>query len=122
MISASVFSVLALGTLVYVLFPVFKDGFWPFLRQGELAELQRARKEGLLAIADIDAEYEMGKLTREDYTSLRESLKSEVIPILKKHRLSAGEGAGYSGNHLDAQLKEDLLKEVTRICGTTQSS
>lgn len=122
MISAAVFSVVALAALVYVLFPLFKEAFWPFLGQGELSSLQRASNEGLRAIADIDSEYEMGKLTREDYERLREGLKGEVVPVLRRRRLALGEGAGQSGNHLRPELKEELLREVIRICGTKERS
>lgn len=112
----------ALAALLYVLFPLFKEAFWPFLGPGELSELQRARKEGLMAIADVDSEYEMGKLTQEDYAVLRESLKGEVIPVLKRQKLALGEGAAHGGNHLRPGLKKDILREVIRICGTKERS
>jgi hypothetical protein len=122
MVLTALFAGIALLILVYVLLPLLKDAYWPCGNGRELAELHRARKEGLWAIADVDEEYEMGKLTEEDYVSLRQSLKSEVIPVLKKERDIIGGAVPPSGNHVGDDLKEDMLREVMRICGTRHSS
>lgn len=48
------------------------------------AELQRDVKErGLRALKDLDLDFSMGKLTKEDYDLARSSLMNEVAHILK---------------------------------------
>ena len=80
------FFFLILFSLVYVLGPLLKESYWPFLRKGVFTEIHGDKKEGIWAISDIDFEYEMGKLTTEDYTSTRQHLKETVLPVMEKER------------------------------------
>ncbi|GMR03177.1 MAG: hypothetical protein BMS9Abin21_004 [Thermodesulfovibrionia bacterium] len=111
------FNIIMLLLLVYVLMPLFKEPYWPFLKRGLLSELHSAKKEGLMAISDLDAEYEMGKLTKDDYVSLRNSLKSEIAPVLKKEtEIAEHEVAALSEQPVNSRT-ENLFREVIRICG-----
>lgn len=115
------FSVIILVSLFYVLIPLFKEPYWPFLKRSVLSELHSARKEGLMAISDLDTEYEMGKLSRTDYVLLRDSLKIEIAPILKKEREMAGKEHSEPAGRTD-NITLKMLREVVRICGIKHSS
>jgi hypothetical protein len=55
-------------------------------------ELLSARREILAQIKDLDMEFQIGKLTREDYDTTRERLTHEAVGILKQ--MDAGAAAG----------------------------
>ena len=111
------FAIMVVAALVYVLLPLFDEPCWPFLKKGVLTELRSAKKEGLMAISDLDNEYEMGKLTKEDYVSLRESLKREVAPVLKKEMEIAKQEESKPAELPTDNTTSDLVREVIRICG-----
>jgi hypothetical protein len=46
-------------------------------------ELLRRRQEILAGIKDLDLEYEVGKLTREDHEAARERLSAEAVEIYR---------------------------------------
>lgn len=110
------FNIIILLLLVYVLMPLFKEPYWPFLKRGLLSELQSAKKEGLMAISELDSEYEMGKLTKDDYVFLRNRLKSEIVPVLKKETEITGNEVAALSEQPKNNLTEKLLREVIRIC------
>ncbi len=116
--TTALFSTIILLSLIYVLIPLFTEANWPFLKRGMLSELRSARKEGILAISDLDDEYAMGKLTRDDYARLRDSLKHEVAPVLKKEMEISGAETPVPGQN---GLTPSLLREVIRICGLKHS-
>lgn len=103
--------------LVYVLYPLLAEAYWPFMRQTALSELHLAKKEGIWAISDVDSEYEMGKITEEDHNFLRRQLKSEVMPVIKQEK---GLYEQISLNHkreTSVKLRKRLVSEVLRLCG-----
>jgi hypothetical protein len=103
--------------LVYILVPLMKESYWPFIRRGALAEIHEEKKEGLWAISDIDFEYEMGKLTREDYASTREFLKKQTLPVLEREKNLSEKIILKPKKEISRDLKKDINKEVLRICG-----
>lgn len=111
-----IFSILVLIALIYILSPLLGETHWPFLSKGKVTEIHNARKEGIWAISDVDTEYEMGKLTKDDYAVLRDYLKSEVVPVITAEQdllsplLKPVKG-------ISEGLREDLMREVVRICG-----
>ncbi|MEJ2183463.1 MAG: hypothetical protein P8Y66_08060 [Nitrospirota bacterium] len=112
---------LALAAFAYVLLPLFQEKAWPFAEGHEAGELRRTRRQALWAIADVDDEYQMGKLSEQDHAALRAALKKEALPVLKRERHLMGEARRLDGKGLERGLKEDLLREVVRICGTRDS-
>jgi hypothetical protein len=116
------FITIILISFVYILVPLCYEAYWPFMKGGTLSELHSVRKEGVMAISDLDDEYAMGKLTKEDYIYLREGLKHEIAPVLKKEMEMAGkETPGSDGPGQDS-FTTGLLREVIRICGLKHSS
>ena len=111
------FAVMVILSFVYILIPLFGEPGWPFLKKGVLTDLRSAKRQGLTAISDLDSEYEMGKLTNDDYVSLRESLKSEVAPVLRKEMdIKAHEDSKPVELPPD-KFTSNLVREVIRICG-----
>ncbi|NOZ68233.1 MAG: hypothetical protein GXP46_03085 [Deferribacteres bacterium] len=117
-----IFFVLMLAFLAYIFLPLAQDSYWPFVRRGALAGIQGDKKEGLWAISDVDFEYEMGKLTREDYISTRESLKREALHVLERERDLSEKIALKPKREISEALKKDITREVLRICGKKLSS
>lgn len=59
------------------------------------AEDLLARKDEIYAaIKDIDFDYQMGKLSDDDYQTLRQQYKTDAISLLKKIDLMQGVGKG----------------------------
>jgi hypothetical protein len=111
------FAVMVIVSFVYILIPLFGEPFWPFLKKGVLIDLLSAKKEGLMAISELDTEYEMGKLTNDDYVSFRENLKQEVAPVIRKEMdIKAHEESKPVKLPTD-KFTSNFIKEVIRICG-----
>ncbi len=111
------FAVMVIVSFVYILIPLFGEPCWPFLKKGVLTDLRSAKKEGLMAISELDTEYEMGKLTNDDYVSLRASLKKEVTPVLKKEMDIKAHEELKPVKLLTDKFTSNFIKEVIRICG-----
>ncbi|HDH01039.1 MAG TPA: hypothetical protein ENG80_04435 [Nitrospirae bacterium] len=113
----AVFFLFSLLLLFYILSPIFGERYWPFMRGGVFEQLYGERKTGIWAISDVDAEYEMGKLTEEDHSLLREQFKAEVAPVLLREKeLTINSGLSPEKG-LSGELREEMIKEVIRICG-----
>ena len=54
------------------------------------AELLHQRREILASIRDLDLEYEVGKLTREDFEQAREHLTRQAVEIYRQMDAHAG--------------------------------
>ena len=122
MIAIILFFILMLIFLVYIFLPLMKEIYWPYTKKGELAEIRRNKKEGIRAISDIDFEFEMGKLTGEDYASTREFLKKQAVPALEKERDFSERLFSGPKKEISKKLKKEITGEVLRICGKKLSS
>lgn len=111
------FAFMVIVSFVYILIPLFGEPCWPFLKKGVLTDLRSTKREGLMAISDLDAEYEMGKLTNDDYLSLRASLKSEVAPVLRKEMEMKIQKDIEPAALPQDRFTSNLVREVIRICG-----
>lgn len=78
--------VLVIATALFVGYPLWqKSSRAANFNSNHQAEDWQARKEEIYAaIRDIDFDYRMGKLSQEDYNTLREQYKSEAIKLMKK--------------------------------------
>ncbi|GBE03094.1 MAG TPA: hypothetical protein ENG95_06005 [Nitrospirae bacterium] len=112
-----IFFILMLIFLVYILVPLINESYWPFVSRGTFAVIQEEKKECIRAISDVDFEYEMGKLTKEDYMVTREFLKRQARPALEKERDFSKGITLKPGKEISKSLKKSITKEVLRICG-----
>jgi hypothetical protein len=75
------------GAALFVLAPLLGWGALPAFESGAAAvgaqrdQLLRQRQEILAAIKDLDLEFELGKLTREDHQQARERLAAEAFAL-----------------------------------------
>lgn len=116
--SVVVFFLLALACLLYMGSPLVMQKYWPALKSSPLSELQRARKEGIWAISDVDNEYEMGKLTEADHAYLRQRLKAELLVVMEQEKkLTEDISMPAEDSDISPPLKKNLLAEVLRVCG-----
>lgn len=78
--------VLVIATALFVGYPLWqKSARAANFKSNHQAEDWQARKEEIYAaIRDIDFDYRMGKLSQEDYSTLREQYKGEAINLMKK--------------------------------------
>lgn len=106
-------------TVLYVTLPLLREPYWQYVNLNRLRDIYEEKKTGLWALTDIDNEYEMGKLSEDDYRTLKEQFKTEVIPVLMEERRIVGEAIVGSDNKgsLNEKAKEAALSEVIRICG-----
>lgn len=77
--------VISLSLFGYVLFPLFDPAFKSKRRTSSSSKsLHLERDRYYEAIADLDFEYECGKLSEEDYRKLREKLIGGLSAVLKQ--------------------------------------
>lgn len=120
MIIALVFCV-TLITVLFILLPLGKQPFWPQPAKTLLSEISRQKKMGIWAIADVDEEFEMGKLSPVDHGLLREYLKADLLSTMKQEKDLTSGGSRPEGKDIRLDLKLKLLSEVIRICGLKRS-
>lgn len=68
-------------------------------------ELQTARSKLMLAIKEMDFDYETGKLSKEDYKLMRAKLEQDTIDVLKKIEIEDELWVKFE-NELDQKLKK----------------
>jgi hypothetical protein len=84
---------LSAGFVAFVMWPAFRGSLDRWEYSGEDTPLGRlgARKEVLVVnLADLDFEFAMGKVTEDDYMSLRNSLKRQTLKIMEQMEVIAG--------------------------------
>ncbi|RMD94293.1 MAG: zinc-ribbon domain-containing protein [Calditrichaeota bacterium] len=84
-----VFTFLTLLILAYVSYPLVeahsKKGIWKKVSSNHRAKELEERKQAIYsAIKDIEFDYQMGKLSEEDFIELRNQYKEEAINLLKQ--------------------------------------
>jgi hypothetical protein len=119
--SLVLFFTLALAVLFYLALPIFGEPYWPCRENSPLSEIKKEKRNGIWAIADVDSEYEMGKLTESDYTELRNHLKNELLLVMNKEKELMQSGGRIPEKDIRPELKNELLVEVARICGLKHS-
>lgn len=107
--------------LCYLALPVFRQPYWPCRESSPLSEIRKEKRKGIWAIADVDNEFEMGKLIESDYDALRSHLKNELLVVMNKEKKLLQNSRRIPDMDLRPELKNKLLIEVARICGLKRS-
>lgn len=78
--------ILAILTALFVGYPLLqkRQQKVSFALNHRAQELEARKAEIYAAIRDIDFDYRMGKLSQEDYETLREQYKTEAIGMMKQ--------------------------------------
>jgi len=110
---------ITLATLLYVCLPITKESYWHYINIKRLKELSEIKTTALAAIADIEKEYQMGKITKQEYLMLKEQFKKEVIPVLlqEKNLFSDTFVLNKKNIEVDETIRKNIIMEVLRSCG-----
>jgi rubrerythrin len=97
---------ITLGGLLYVGYPLFTDaGRWqstPRRTPSREEELQARKRHALSAIRELEFDYQTGKLSDEDYRSLRSRYEKEAVDAMK-----GLDGLGKGGRKLRTRKGEE---------------
>ncbi len=82
-------SVMSLLILVYVIYPLFKSSSGALFQeysgaQIKLRGLNQLKFELLRAIKEIDFEYQLGKMSQEDYENLKTDYQNQALEIFQE--------------------------------------
>lgn len=77
---------LAVLAALFIGYPIYRAQKYQlaFDSNHRASDLEAQKAEIYKAIKDIEFDYQMGKLSEEDYTELRDQYKTQAIEILKK--------------------------------------
>jgi hypothetical protein len=119
--SLVVFFCIMLAALIYLALPILRQPYWPCRAETPLADIRKEKRRGIWAIADVDSEFEMGRLTENDHATLRTQLKNELLQTMNREKSLLESPGRIPGKDIDLDLKNKLMLEVSRICGLKRS-
>jgi hypothetical protein len=115
---------LAILTAIFVAYPLFQkqQRKASFALNHRDQELEARKAEIYAAIRDIDFDYRMGKLSQEDYETLRDQYKTEAVGLMKQidhiklgeFRTTASKG---DGNDMPRQEQGGKAARFCHQCG-----
>ncbi len=81
--------ILSIILIIYVIIPLtekkYKLAFVPFIKKNKKANnLQEKKNELLGALKEIEFEYQMGKLSEQDYKDLKNDYQTNALKVLKE--------------------------------------
>ncbi len=113
---------LSIGILLYVLYPIWQKKYrfaqLPLaLDNSGVTSLQQLKNEMLMAIKEIDFEYQMEKMSQSDYESLKSEYQNRALQVLK--RIDELENSHSKDEDIEAQIRvcRQQLKEQSRTNG-----
>lgn len=89
MVSSILFVLLSILVSAYVVLPIFKGRSNSISQtgvggNGRIKDLEERKHTIYSSIKDIDFDYQMGKLSQEDYETLRATYKQDAVSVLKE--------------------------------------
>jgi hypothetical protein len=110
---------LATGALVYVVRPILRDTNAEASEDSVVVDEVAQRKHAALqAIVDVEEEHEIGKLSREEYESLRSAYEAEAAEAMTE--LSALEVLP-EDDALEAEIAEMRERMTCPTCGALRA-
>lgn len=104
---------LGLPLLLYIVKPLFRPLSSAPPEANELFELEIERERSFRALADLDFDYESGKISKEDYEPLRTALLSETAEVLA--RIDARIAAKPSRRRASSLALDPAEREIARF-------
>lgn len=90
----------------WIFHPLFRpkpiEGLSPQMREDREKALQQRKEDVYAAIKEMDFDFEMGKISEEDYRELKSQYKAKALEILKE--LDTVDG----GEDIDAAIERDV--------------
>jgi len=90
----------------WIFHPLFRpkptEGLSPQMREDREKALQQRKEDVYAAIKEMDFDFEMGKISEEDYRELKSQYKGKALKILKE--LDGVDG----GEDIDAAIERDV--------------
>ncbi len=119
--STAILILIILITIVYV--------SWPYLFErinmpghqlsddsGQLLELIESRDNMLSTIKDLEFDYDIGKLTTEDFTKMNAQYRNKAIDLFRKIELYKKGGKDNSGEKSKPGIRTKNEKNLCSIC------
>ena len=98
--------VVSLGALAYVVAPLLKAGPAPVLVEDDrLADLLSRRDAVMVAIKELEFDYQVGKFSDEDYQRFDQRLRRQAIGLMQQIEEIVPESAS-----LDAALESEIVQ------------
>ncbi len=119
--------VMILFILYYVIKPLLESRYrlahLPVIKKnGSLSRLQQSKTELLSAIKEIDFEYQMGKLARDDYDRLKQEYEGNAVRVLQEiDKKQSGNGHGTNVEEEIQRYRERLKSGSPATTGNTKN-
>ena len=98
--------VVSLGALAYVVWPLLKPGPAPVMVEDDrLTELLGRKDAVLMAIKDLEFDYQVGKLSEEDYQLYDQRLRRQAVALLQQIEQVAPQSAD-----IDAAVEAEIAQ------------
>jgi len=117
--SEVLFVVVAFAVAAFIALPIYTAQS----RKGQLSanninhraiELQERKQSIYEAIKDIEFDYEMGKLSEEDFHELRQQYKNEAVEVLKQ--LDQTQTKKVKSKKIYSRKKSGAARDAARFC------
>lgn len=98
--------VLSLAALAYVVWPLLKPGPAPVIVEDDrLTELLGRKDAVMMAIKELEFDYNVGKLSEEDYQLYDQRLRRQAVGLLQQIEQVAPQSAGF-----DATVEAEIAR------------
>lgn len=119
--TAVVFILLAAATSLFIAQPILqarsqRGRLHSNSSDHRLQELEEQKASVYSAIKDIEFDYRMGKLSKEDFEALRQQYKAEAVELLKKIDRIRSEKAGSQRIFSRKKAGADATAGATQYC------
>ena len=100
---------MVIGVIAFIAYPLFSAPHGNIAEMPDALEALYSQRDSTYdAIRDLDFDFQLGKLSESDYTSLREKNKARAAETLKQI-----DALGGNGNHAEAEAQ--IENEVARL-------
>lgn len=115
--------VITILSILYVGMPLFrisrkKTGVFPTFIPDHRFQLEEKKRTAYSALKELEFDFHMGKLTKEDYTGLRSHYVREAIEILKEIDMSSSKEKLEEKveEEITAYLEKNKIKNTIHFC------
>ncbi len=124
MLTNVLFFVMAVMVSIYVILPIVQARTGALRKTSHkgnhrAADLEDRKNSIYSAIKEIEFDYQMGKLSEEDYDELRQQYKNDAVGLMKQlDKVAPKAAVGKKGTRQAAGKKSNGAVEFCWLCGT----